>query len=163
MFERFSIASRRVVFCARGEAGLMGSEVVDTEHLLLGLLRVDAALLRRIAQPVTRASVREATSRWGDPKEKVPSSLDLPMSTDAVLVFENVVSLADGHEASLVRTEHLLLALMTIKACHAAAILAEAGASLSRLEQLVSGVRGNEDQEGDPLSNEDLGFLTGLF
>jgi hypothetical protein len=34
-------------------------------------------------------------------------------------------------------------------------------ASLSRLEQLVSGVRGNEDQEGDPLSSEDIGFLTG--
>jgi ATP-dependent Clp protease ATP-binding subunit ClpA len=141
----------------------MGSEVVDTEHLLLGLLRVDPTILQLVAQPITLVSVRDAASRWGDAKNKVPSSFDLPISEDAKLVFENAVSLAERHQASVVRTEHLLLALMTTKASHAAAILGEAGASLSRLEQLVSGVRRNEDQEGDPLSAEDIGFLTGLF
>jgi hypothetical protein len=37
MFERFSTASRQVIFVARAEAGLVGSPFIDTEHVLLGI------------------------------------------------------------------------------------------------------------------------------
>jgi ATP-dependent Clp protease ATP-binding subunit ClpA len=136
MFERFSTASRRAVFCARLEAGFVGSQIIDSEHLLLGLLRVDPTTLQFIAQPVTLTSVREAAARWHVPGEKLPTSVDLPITEDVKLVFENA--------GSFVRTEHLLLALMTITTSHAAAILGEVDASLSRLEQLVSGIQDHE-------------------
>ena len=159
MFERFSIASRRVVFVARWEAGFVGSEVIDSEHLLLGLLRVDPITLQFIAQPITLVSVREAAIRWRVPGEKLPTSVDLPIGADVKLAFENAGSFADAHRSSLVRTEHLLLALMTITTSHAAVILEEAGASLSRLEQLVSGIQNNRDQDGAQFLITDLDFL----
>ena len=71
MFERFSTASRRAVFCGRWEAGFVGSEIMDSEHLLLGLVHVDPALLQFIAQPLTLNSIREAAVRWLVPRENL--------------------------------------------------------------------------------------------
>jgi ATP-dependent Clp protease ATP-binding subunit ClpC len=39
MFERYTERARRVVFFARYEASQYGSPSIDTEHLLLGLIR----------------------------------------------------------------------------------------------------------------------------
>jgi ATP-dependent Clp protease ATP-binding subunit ClpA len=161
VLERFSTASKRAVFCARWEAGFVGSEIIDSEHLLLGLLRIDPTTLQFIAQAVTLISVREAAVRWHVPGEKLPTSVDLPIGADVKVAFENAVSFADAHKSSLVRTEHLLLALMTITTSHAAVILGEADASLPRLEQLVSGIQGHGDQEGAQFSSKDLEFLMG--
>jgi ATP-dependent Clp protease ATP-binding subunit ClpA len=159
VFERFSTASRRAVFCARCEAGFVGSEIIDSEHLLLGLLRVDPTTLQFIAQPVTLISVKEAAVRWHVPGEKLPTSVDLPIGADVTLAFENAGSFADVHRSSFVRTEHLLLALMTLTTSHAAVILGEVDASLPRLEQLVSGIQDHGDQDGAQLSSKDLEFL----
>jgi ATP-dependent Clp protease ATP-binding subunit ClpC len=141
------------------EAGFVGSQIIDSEHLLLGLLRVDPTTLQFIAQPVTLTSVREAAARWHVPGEKLPTSVDLPITEDVKLVFENAGSFADAYSSSLVRTENLLLALMTITTSHAAAILGEVDASLPCLEELVSGIQGHGDQEGAQFSSKDLESL----
>ena len=44
MFEKFTEKARRVVFFARYEASQFGSPHIETEHMLLGLLREDKAL-----------------------------------------------------------------------------------------------------------------------
>jgi ATP-dependent Clp protease ATP-binding subunit ClpA len=44
MFERFSERARRVLFFARDEASQLGSTSIDTEHLLLGLIRENKGL-----------------------------------------------------------------------------------------------------------------------
>jgi ATP-dependent Clp protease ATP-binding subunit ClpA len=160
VLERFSLASRRAIFCARGEASFVGSRIIDSEHLLLGLLRVDPATLQFIAQPVTLISVREAAVRWHAPEKTLPTSVELPISADVNLAFESAESFADAHKSSLVRTEHLLLALLTMTTSHAAVILGEADASLPRLEQLVSGIQDHEDQDGAQFSGESLEFLS---
>jgi ATP-dependent Clp protease ATP-binding subunit ClpA len=159
MIERFSLASRRAIFCARGEAGFVGSKIIDSEHLLLGLLRVDPATLQYTAQPVTLISVREAAVRWHAPEKKLPTSVDLLISEDVKRAFESAESFADAYKSSLVRTEHLLLALMTMTTSHAAVILGEADASLPRLEQLVCGIQDHGDQDGGQFSGESLEFL----
>ena len=43
MFERYTEKARRVIFFARYEASQFGSPYIETEHLLLGLLRGDKA------------------------------------------------------------------------------------------------------------------------
>jgi len=45
MFERFTEKARRVIFFARDEASQYGSTHIDTEHVLLGLVREDPVLL----------------------------------------------------------------------------------------------------------------------
>ncbi len=47
MFERYTEKARRVIFFARYEASQFGSPYIETEHLLLGLLREDKALTNR--------------------------------------------------------------------------------------------------------------------
>ena len=49
MFERYTEKARRVIFFARYEASQFGSPYIETEHLLLGLLREDKALTNRQA------------------------------------------------------------------------------------------------------------------
>jgi len=49
MFERFTEKARRTVFFARYEASQLGSPEITSEHLLLGLLRDDKAVLRHFA------------------------------------------------------------------------------------------------------------------
>ena len=47
MFERFTEKARRVVFFARYEAIQYGSTTIETEHLLLGILRQDQGTARK--------------------------------------------------------------------------------------------------------------------
>jgi ATP-dependent Clp protease ATP-binding subunit ClpC len=39
MFERYTEPARRVIFMARYVASQTGNRIIETEHLLLGLLR----------------------------------------------------------------------------------------------------------------------------
>jgi ATP-dependent Clp protease ATP-binding subunit ClpC len=48
MFERYTEGARRTIFFARYEASNFGSPTIDTEHILLGLLREDKALFRHV-------------------------------------------------------------------------------------------------------------------
>jgi len=161
VFERYSIASRQVIFSALAEAGKVGAGFIDTEHILLGVLRMDPKTLQLTAQPLSLHSVRNYAIRWHTPSEKLPSStdlplMDLPLSQDVKLVLDKAVSLADGHSCDFVRTEHLLLALTAITTSHAAAILQEAGISLGRLEEIVEALPRTEQQEGNSSSLEEF-------
>ena len=48
MFERYTERARRVIFFARYEASQLGSNSIETEHLLLGLIREGKGLTSRI-------------------------------------------------------------------------------------------------------------------
>jgi ATP-dependent Clp protease ATP-binding subunit ClpC len=47
MFERYSEPATRVIFYSRYMASQFGSPEIETEHLVLGLLRADMVLARR--------------------------------------------------------------------------------------------------------------------
>ncbi len=51
MFEKYTEKARRVIFFARYEASQFGQPHIETEHLLLGLLREDKALTNRFLRP----------------------------------------------------------------------------------------------------------------
>lgn len=51
MFERYTEKARRVIFFARYEASQFGSPYIESEHLLLGLVREDKALNKRFLRP----------------------------------------------------------------------------------------------------------------
>ena len=50
MFEKFTEKAKRVLFLARYEASQMGSRVIGTEHLLLGLLKEGEEITRELFQ-----------------------------------------------------------------------------------------------------------------
>ena len=111
MFEEFTEKARRVIFFARYEASQLGSEYVEPEHLLLGLMREDKAFSAKFIGTNTeiesiRADGRNVSSR------KFSTSVDLPLSKAA----KSVLALAGKErvrlEASNLGTEHLFLGLL---------------------------------------------------
>ena len=81
MFERYTEKARRVIFFARYEASQFGSPCIETEHLLLGLLREDKALANRFLRSSTSVeSIRKQIEAHTTLREKVSTSVDLPLS-----------------------------------------------------------------------------------
>jgi len=84
MFERYTEKARRVIFFARYEASQFGSPYIETEHLLLGLLREDKALTNRFLRShASVESIRKQIEAHTTIREKVSTSVDLPLSTSA--------------------------------------------------------------------------------
>ena len=128
MFERYTEKARRVIFFARYEASQFGNQHIETEHLLLGLLREDREIADRVARSGTSIeSIRKQIEAHQPTGEKVPTSVDMPLSQACkrVLVYaaEEALRLSNKH----IQTEHLLLGLFREKACLAAKILQECG------------------------------------
>ena len=75
MFERYTEKARRTIFFGRYEASQFGSPYIETEHLLLGLLREDKALANRLLRSHTAVeSIRKQIEGHTTPGEKVPTS-----------------------------------------------------------------------------------------
>ena len=72
MFERYTEKARRVIFFARYEASQFGSPYIETEHLLLGLLREEKCFAAEILQErgLKLVAIREELARAT--QEKAP-------------------------------------------------------------------------------------------
>ena len=57
MFERYTEKARRVIFFGRYEASQFGSPYIDTEHLLLGIVREDKASSASVVSRQPRVSI----------------------------------------------------------------------------------------------------------
>ena len=88
MFERYTEKARRVIFFARYEASQFGSPYIETEHLLLGLLREDKALANRFLRSHAAVeSIRKQIEGHTTIREKVSTSVDLPLSHECTRVL----------------------------------------------------------------------------
>ena len=88
MFERYTEKARRVIFFARYEASQFGSPYIETEHLLLGLLREDKALANRFLRShAAIESIRKQIEGHTTIREKVSTSVDLPLSHECKRVL----------------------------------------------------------------------------
>lgn len=175
MFERYTEKARRVIFFARYEASQFGSPYIETEHILLGILREDKALSNRFLR--SHASVESIRKQIEDhtmPGENVSTSVDLPVSNEGkrVLAYAADEAMRLGHKH--IGTEHLLLGLLREEKCFAAEILHERGLRLSIVREALStsphsGVDANPWRTSNPvvaITSEPLGAeieIDGLF
>jgi AAA+ superfamily predicted ATPase len=116
MFEELTEKTRRVMFLARYEASQLGSEYVEPEHLLLGLMREDKALSAKFIGTGTEIeSIRKQIVDAMYHAEKRSTSVDLPLSKGS----KSVLALAGKERARLdasdLGTEHLFLGLLQHK------------------------------------------------
>jgi ATP-dependent Clp protease ATP-binding subunit ClpA len=136
MFERYTEKARRVIFFARLEASRFGSPYIETEHLLLGLLREDKALSNRFLR--SHASVESIRKQIEDhtmPGDKVSTSVDLPLSNESKRVLGYAAEEAGRLGQKHIGTEHLLLGLLREEQCFAAQILQERGLRLAQIRE----------------------------
>jgi ATP-dependent Clp protease ATP-binding subunit ClpC len=132
MFERFTESARRALFFARYECSHLGSSSIDSEHLLLGLLRTSEGIVPRVLQlrGVSADEIRRTIEAKAPRGEKLPTSVEVPFSLDAKRVLEATVEEADALGHSYIGTEHLLLGLLRNEGSAAASLLGESGLRL---------------------------------
>ena len=134
MFERYTEKARRVIFFARYEASQLGSPCIETEHLLLGLLREDKALTNRFLRShASVESIRKQIEENTVVRERVSTSVDLPLSNECkrILAYGSEEAERLGHKH--IGTEHLLLGILREEGSFAAAILSERGIGLDEV------------------------------
>src|SRR5213075_2093679 len=113
MFERYTEKARRAIFFARYEASQYGSPYIETEHLLLGLLREDKALTNRFLRShASVESIRKQIEGHTTIREKVSTSVDLPLSNECKRVLAYAAEEAERLSHKHIGTEHLLLGLL---------------------------------------------------
>src|ERR1039457_4188243 len=136
MFERYTEKARRVIFFARYEPSQFGSPYIETEHLLLGLLREDKALTNRFLRShASVESIRKQIEGHTTIREKVSTSVDLPLSNECKRVLAYAAEEAERLSHKHIGTEHLLLGLLREEKCFAAEILHERGLRLSTIRE----------------------------
>jgi ATP-dependent Clp protease ATP-binding subunit ClpC len=136
MFERYTEKARRAIFFGRYEASQFGCPYIVPEHLLLGLLREDKALTNRFLR--SRASVesiRKQIEEHTTIRDKVSTSVDLPLSNESKRVLAYAGTEAERMANKHIGTEHLLLGLLREEKCFAAQILTERGLRLKQIQE----------------------------
>jgi ATP-dependent Clp protease ATP-binding subunit ClpC len=141
MFERYTEKARRVIFFARYEAAQFGSPYIETEHLLLGLLREDKALTNRFLRSHPTESIRKQIEQHTIVREKTSTTIDLPLSNEPkrVLAYGEEEAERLGHKH--IGTEHLFLGLLRDEKCFAAEILREREVRLETARQQIGVVK----------------------
>jgi ATP-dependent Clp protease ATP-binding subunit ClpC len=158
MFERYTEKARRVIFFARYEASQFGSPFIETEHLLLGLLREDKALTNRFLRShASIESIRKQIEGRTPIREKVSTSVDLPLSQECKRVLAYAAEEAERLAHKHIGTEHLLLGLLREDKSFAAEILHERGLRLSTLREELSRVQNDKAQAARPKETSLLG------
>lgn len=139
MFERYTEKARRVIFFARYEASQYGSPYIETEHLLLGLLREDYASLRRFLGPSqTLTQIRTEIERVITRATPISTSVEVPLSGDSKKILKLAAEEADGMKHRHVGTEHLLLGTLGVSDCLAAKLLTGGGVRAAAIREQLA-------------------------
>ena len=117
MFERYTEAAAQAVRLAKEEANCSNASQVETEHLLIGLLRADPALC---------ASVHLDISLIRKNSGSAPLSFQsLNHESKRVLAYGAEEAERSGHQ--LITCRHLVLGILREKDCTAAKLLRDQG------------------------------------
>ena len=137
MFERYTERARRVLFFARYEASQLGSVSIETEHLLLGLIREGKGLTSRIFERshLSLENTRKEIEGRTVLREKVSTSVEIPFSAETKHVLQFAAEEADRLLHNYIGTEHLLLGLLREEQSVAASILVEKGMRLHAVRE----------------------------
>jgi ATP-dependent Clp protease ATP-binding subunit ClpC len=137
MFERYTERARRVLFFARYEASQLGSISIETEHLLLGLIREGKGLTSRIfaRSHLSLESIRKEIEGRTVFREKVSTSVEIPFSAETKRVLQFAAEEADRLLHNYIGTEHLLLGILREERSVAATILMEKGMRLATVRE----------------------------
>src|SRR5712691_2146191 len=136
MFERYTERARRVIFFARYEASQFGSTTIETEHLLLGLIREDKNLTNRFLRNHSSIeSIRKEIEGRTTIREKVSTSIDLPLSNECKRILAYAAEEAERLNHRHIGTEHLLLGILREEKCVASEILHERGLRLNAIRE----------------------------
>ncbi|HEX9744312.1 MAG TPA: ATP-dependent Clp protease ATP-binding subunit [bacterium] len=140
MWEKFTSSSKRVIKYAHEEAKHFRNDAVDTEHLLLGLLKDENsfAVKALFQMDVNIEKVRSAVI------QDIPIGNydfeNLNFSKQSKEVLELAYKEARQLRHTFIGSEHLLLGLLRVTDCKAADILNQHGVSYQQAKKVIIGM-----------------------
>ncbi len=139
MFERYNEPARRSLFFARYEAAILSSLTIETEHLLLGILKDRNPLIAQLVGGHQSAdAIRSLTyERAGQPGAPLDNSVEIPFSTDVKRALQYAAEEADRLLHGHIGPEHLLLGVLRLDAGLACDVLRESGLALSAVREAL--------------------------
>lgn len=142
MFEHYTERAIRVIQFARYEATQLGSRTIETEHLLLGLIREGNGITSRIFNrcKVTFDEIRKEIEARVVLKEKFSPAIEPPPSPDVDKVLTFAAEEAEHLNHKYIGTEHILLGILRLENCVAAEILRQKGMKLSVIRSEISNI-----------------------
>jgi ATP-dependent Clp protease ATP-binding subunit ClpC len=158
MFEKYNEKARRALFFARYEASKLGSRVIESEHILLGVLREGEEIIKEI---FSRFNVKPEQIRReveGDRPfvDRISSSAELPLSEESKKILAYAAHEAESMLHQYVGTEHLLIGILRVESSTAARILTARGLNVYGVrEETISILK---EREADKQKKE-LPFL----
>ena len=142
MFEKFNEKARRALFFARYEASKLGSRVIESEHVLLGILREGeesvSELFRRFQ--IKPEEIRREVEGERVFVERISSTAELPLSEESKKVLAYAAHEAESMMHATVGSEHLLVGILRVDGCVAQRILAQQGMDVFSLREEVLGM-----------------------
>jgi len=132
-FEKFSERARRVLTLAQDEAQRFNHTYIDTEHILLGLVREDEGVAAKVLTNlgVGLNKIRSALESTIQRSEK-PSSSEIGLTPAAKKVIELAIDEARHLGHNYIGTEHLLLGILRGEEGIAADVLSSFGVTIER-------------------------------
>ena len=142
VLQRFSPSAQRVVELAFDEAKALQSGYVGSEHILMGLLKLEDRAYRsffeelRITYPRVRKTLARVLGKTNKSKS-VPARLILTTKATKMLAAATLAATKDGADA--VEPEHLLIAVIEGDGI-GPHILADRGATVARMRAARDGI-----------------------
>ncbi len=142
MFEKYNEKARRALFFARYEASKLGSRVIESEHILLGILREGeetvGELLRRFQ--VKPEELRREIEGERVFVERISSTAELPLSEESKKILAYASHEAESMLHSTVGSEHLLIGILRVEGCMAMRLLTQQGFDLFNVREEVGSI-----------------------
>jgi len=139
MFEKFTEKGRKIILYAREEAEKRNSEFLDTEHLLLAILReedsIPIAILKKIG--IQPENVRYEIEKRISAETNLLTYGEIPFSPKAKKVLEYAIEEARLLGHPYIGSEHLFLGLIKEEEGIAGKVLRSLGINLLGARQLT--------------------------
>ncbi len=134
MFERYTEHARRTIFFARYEASQFGSPQIESEHLLLALIREYDFLREQAWVETVRGQIETRLL----PKPKIATSVELPLGPQGKRILVHSAEEADRLGSHEIDCPHLALGLLREEQCPAAELLRQHGVTSAAVEATLT-------------------------
>jgi ATP-dependent Clp protease ATP-binding subunit ClpC len=138
LFERFTESARKAVFFARYEAIQSGCAQIESEHLLLGILRPDAPLTVRLLGSTAKVElIRDQIGKQAPERTRAstPHSQDFPLSQECKRVLAYGAEEAEKLRSPRIELEHVLLGFSRESNCFATKVMQDYGLTRQKLQE----------------------------
>ena len=124
------------MFFARYESSRLGNWVIESEHVLLGILREGDPVTTELWRGFN-VSPERIRARYPTVEGQISDSAALPISEDVHTILAYALEESSARDEIEVTLSHLVLAILRVPACEAAKILAEHGVEYELVSEVL--------------------------